>query len=134
MYRPPSWGQHLRIGSGASDAVEMDFSGIEVPPSGKTVETLYAQKDELAGEVVVVRGKVVKFNGPIMDRNWLHLRDGTGEEGTNDLTVTTQATVALGDLVTARGVLSLDQDFGMGFVYAIIMDGAEVTAEPTVAH
>ena len=48
-----------------------------------------------------MRGRVVKFLTQIMGKNWLHLRDGSGDAaaGTNDLTVTTNATVKVGDLV-----------------------------------
>jgi hypothetical protein len=42
-------------------------------------------------EFVVLRGKVVKFNPQIMGKNWLHVRDGSGDANarTNDLTITT---------------------------------------------
>jgi len=35
----------------------------------------------LAGQKVTVRGKVVKANVAIMNKNWLHVRDGSGAEG-----------------------------------------------------
>src|SRR3990172_6409008 len=57
---------------------------------GYTVEELYIKKDQLNGNKVKVRGKVVKFNPNIMGKNWLHLQDGTGTPGTNDITVTTK--------------------------------------------
>ena len=41
-----------------------------------------------------VRGKVVKTNAGIMDKDWVHVRDGSGEDGKNDLTVTTTSTAA----------------------------------------
>jgi len=53
-------------------------------------------------------GTVVKFNGGILDRNWVHLQDGSGSADghDNDLMVTTDATVQVGDVVTASGVLA----------------------------
>jgi predicted small lipoprotein YifL len=76
----------------AIPSAEVDLAGIAKAEGGQTVAEVYAGKDALAGKPVTVRGKVVKLNTGIMGRNWLHVRDGSGTEGTNDLTVTTQST------------------------------------------
>lgn len=120
---------HPTVGTGDVGSESFDFTGIEVPSGGKNVATLYAEKSSLAGKEVVVRGKVVKFTPGVMKKNWIHLRDGTGEEGANDLTVTTNAVVSLGDVVVARGVMNIDKDFGFGYKYEIIVEDAEVTVE-----
>jgi hypothetical protein len=111
------------------DSAKIDFSGIETPAGGKTVADLYSEKGSLSGHAVVVRGKVVKFTPNVMGKNWIHVRDGTGVDGTNDLTVTTNSVVKIGDTVVASGVLALDRDFGFGYVYDIIIEDAEVTVE-----
>jgi hypothetical protein len=64
-----------------------------------------------------------------MGKNWLHLQDGSGSEGTNDLTVTTGTTVKVGDMVLVSGVVSVDRDFGYGYSYEVIIEDAEVTVE-----
>lgn len=111
-------------------AVAVDLSGIEKADGGQTVAEVYAGKDELEGETVVIRGKVVKVNAGIMDRNWLHIRDGSGADGTNDLTITTSnATPAVGDTVVVTGAVGLNRDFGMGYTYPIIVEDAQVTVE-----
>ncbi len=110
-------------------AAEVDLSGIAKAEGGHTVGELFERKAELAGKEVVVRGRVVKFNGGIMGKNWIHLRDGTGAEGANDLTVTTQATAAVGDTVLVRGVAVADKDFGYGYKYALILEDAQVDVE-----
>jgi len=115
---------------GQSDAAaNMDFSGIEVPPGGQNIATLFKKKSELAGKKVTVRGKVVKFTGGVMGKNWIHLRDGSGDAEHNDVTVTTDAVAKIGDTVTATGELLLDQDFGYGYSYDILIDSAEVAVE-----
>ena len=43
--------------------------------------------------------------------------------------VTTQAEPKVGDIVLATGTLSLDKDFGQGYVYEIILEDAEVKVE-----
>jgi hypothetical protein len=93
------------------------------------VEALWARRATLGGKSVVVRGKVVKFLAGIMGRNWAHLQDGTGssKDGTHDITITTEATLAPGDVVTATGTLAVDKDFGAGYKYGAIVEGATIT-------
>ena len=95
-------------------------------PGGKTVAAVWAAKDDLKGKTVVVRGKVVKLNNGIMGRNWIHLRDGSGANGTNDLLVTTQDVAKLGDTVTATGTIATKQDFGAGYAYEVMVENATV--------
>jgi predicted small lipoprotein YifL len=109
---------------------EVDLSGIAKAEGGKTVAEVFAEKGSLAGKPVTVRGKVVKVNRGIMGKNWLHVRDGSGAEGTNDLTVTTAGELpALGATVVVTGPVTLDKDFGMGYQYAVILEDAEVKVE-----
>jgi hypothetical protein len=100
-------------------------------PGGLTIADIWAQRKALAGKPVVVRGKVVKVNNGIMDRNWLHVQDGSGTaaDRTNDLTITTAAEVKLGDIVTLSGVLAIGKDFGAGYAYDAILEGAKVTGK-----
>lgn len=114
---------------GDTDVASMDFSDIEMPAGATRIADLYDDRSNLAYKEVVVHGKVVKFTPGVMNANWIHLRDGSGGEGTNDLTITTQATVAVGDVVTAKGVLGIDKDFGFGYAYDILIEDATVTVE-----
>ena len=106
-----------------------DFAGIEVPSGGYSIASIYADKDALAGKDVTVRGKVVKFTAGVMDRNWIHIQDGSGADDAGDLTITTNAMVDVGDIVLARGALAIDKDFGFGYVYEVIVEEARVTIE-----
>ncbi len=96
---------------------------------GQTVEELFKDQKKLSGKEVAVRGQVVKVSLGIMGKNWLHLQDGSGSAGTNDLTVTTSAEAAVGDVVVARGKLSTAKDFGHGYKYEVILDDAKVSKE-----
>jgi hypothetical protein len=102
---------------------------IEPTAGGKTVADIFASKDALAGKPVVVRGKVVKVNNGIMGRNWVHLQDGTGAAGSNDLMVTTSATVARGDVVVVRGNVVTNKDFGAGYSYAVLVEDATIQSK-----
>ena len=115
----------------AKPSAEVDLAGIVKPEGGLTVAEVFAQKDTLGGKSVIVLGKVVKLNTGIMDKDWLHVRDGSGADGTNDLTVTTTSKPLpkLGDIVTVTGPVTLNKDFGMGYQYPVILEGAEVKVE-----
>jgi len=93
----------------------------------KTVEALYQEKASLSGHHVQLRGKIVKVNNAIMNRNFLHLRDGTGKEGSNDLTITSQDTAEVGDEVVVSGTITVDKDFGAGYTYPILLEQASVS-------
>lgn len=102
---------------------------IKKAANGNTVEEIFATKQKLAGKKVTVRGQVVKFAAGIMGKNWLHIQDGTGKAGTNDLTITTSSTAKNGDMVLVSGVLAVDKDFGHGYKYDVIIEDANVKVE-----
>ena len=93
-----------------------------------TVSEAYEKAAKLDKKTVVVRGKVVKVSKGIMGKNWVHLRDGSGDpaKGTNNLVVTTQDVPIVGDVVTAKGTLYKDKDFGAGYKYQVIVEEASV--------
>lgn len=93
----------------------------------KTVEQVFLQKDQLAGKSVQLSGKVVKVNNGIMRRNFLHLQDGSGKEGTNDIILTSTSTAAVGDQISVTGVVTLNRDFGMGYSYPVLVEEAQIT-------
>jgi hypothetical protein len=96
---------------------------------GRTIAEIWAQRAQLQGKPVALRGQVVKFNGSIMGKNWLHLQDGTGtQEASNfDLTVTTADEAKVGDMVVVRGVVQVDKDVGAGYSYPVLIEDAKVT-------
>jgi hypothetical protein len=108
---------------------DQHVDGVAKAAGGYKVGEIYAKGGELAGKAVKVRGRVVKFTPSIMGTNWMHIQDGSGEGATVDLTVTTDAVVAVGDLVVAEGVLAVNKDFGAGYKYAAIIEKASVTKE-----
>ena len=93
---------------------------------GVSVAQLFSNKENFAGKKVVVKGKVTKFNGEIMGRNWIHIQDGTEHNGQFDLTITSQQEVKTGDVITFEGVISLNKDFGSGYRYDLILEDAIV--------
>ena len=101
---------------------------VQAAPGGMTVASVWANRKSLAGKTVTVRGKVVKFNGGIMGRNWIHIQDGTGAaaDGTHDLLVTSDAAATVGDVITVTGTVAIDKDFTAGYAYAVLIENAKI--------
>ena len=99
-----------------------EINAVKKISGGKSIAEIRASKDDFAGKTIRVRGIVTKYNGGIMDRNWLHLRDAsTGLDG-EDLVVTTQSEFKVGDIVELEGTLVLDKNFGFGYQYAVLLE------------
>jgi hypothetical protein len=130
------WEQPIGSGGGSAlDAATARIKGGESIPNLEVgqidpaegaikLSELFSNKEKYSGQMVKVTGKVVKVNPMIMNRNWLHIQDGS-REGL-DLTVTTTESVPLGAVVSLEGTIALDKDFGAGYRYDVIMEGAVV--------
>lgn len=97
---------------------------VEPAKGGVTVAELYANKTKYSGMKVKIRGSVVKVNNGILGRNWVHVQDGTNNDGDFDLTITTTETVLVNDITTFEGVLALEKDFTAGYFYPLIVEDA----------
>jgi hypothetical protein len=100
-------------------------------PNGFRVAEVFAKKQDLRDRKVAVRGEVTKVNANIMGKTWIHIQDGTGDpqEKTNDLAVTSQNTPAMGDTVLVEGIVRTDKNYGMGYVFSVILEDAIVTKQ-----
>ncbi|NOY94801.1 MAG: DNA-binding protein [Chlorobi bacterium] len=96
---------------------------------GLTIAGLYSKRDSYAGKIITLSAEVVKVNNGIMGKNWIHVQDGSGDFDSKnfDLTVTTKDTVKVGDKVTVTGKLALNKDFGVGYVYKVIVEDAKIS-------
>ncbi len=94
-----------------------------------TIGNLYEKKDDYAGKLVTVTGKVTKVNIGIMGRNWVHIQDGTSDGENFDLTITTDDEPVMGTIVTYSGTLGIDKDFGYGYYYPILVENAQPIKE-----
>ena len=92
--------------------------------NARTVAEVIKNAAALNSQTIVLHGKIVKYNPGIMGKNWLHLQDGSGVAGSNDILVTTQEEAKLGDVVTVSGLVRINQDFGAGYVYKVLIEQA----------
>ncbi len=86
------------------------------------ISEIVADPQKYQGKLTKITGKCVKVNPMIMNRNWVHIQDGSGDN--YDLTVTTQEEILMGTVVSLEGVIALQKDFGAGYRYDIIMEDA----------
>jgi len=116
---------HAGIGKAAVDAGDVNVAKA-TGPDARTVAEVVGKRADLKDKTVVVRGKVVKFTPGVMDKNWIHLRDGTGSaaDGTNDVVVTTKDETQIGAIVLVKGVVHTDKDLGSGYSYKVLIEEA----------
>jgi hypothetical protein len=126
---PPPMAIGHGMGSGAAPSqTPVKVDPIAPPAGGTSIADVWANRAPLTGKMVTVSGKVVKFNGGILGRNWLHVQDGSGKaaDGTNDLTITTDAMSKVGDVITVTGTVAVNKDFGAGYAYKVMLEGARL--------
>ena len=129
IYDNPDLGQ--KDGGGMPDdefhtkkeAVQSDIN-IDSEEGITRITNLYKKKDEFDAREVVVKGMVTKINLDIMNKNWIHIQDGTADGGNFDLTITTLDKVKVGEIVQFKGKVSVDKDFGHGYKYDLILEDA----------
>lgn len=114
------------ISTGSKILLEKKEIKIEHQKNDITIASLFENKTKYDGKSIQLKGEVVKFSTGIMDKNWIHFQDGTSYSENFDLTVTTSQVVNVGDIITIKGRISLDKDFGYGYFYDVIMEDAEI--------
>jgi hypothetical protein len=115
----------------SADTIEVGKVEKARGPLGRSIAEVHAEADHLAGRSVRVRGVVVKVVSGVLGRNFLRVRDGSGEreQKTHELSVTTEASPEAGATVLLEGTVAKDRDFGSGYRYAVIVEGARLVSE-----
>jgi len=85
-----------------------------------TIAEIVANPQKFEGKTVQLTGKCIKINPNIMDRNWIHLQDGSKDDF--DLVVTSNTFIPEGKIITIRALVSVNRDFGAGYRYDLILE------------
>ncbi len=109
---------------GSMVKIEKSDVSVEAIAGAITIAELYANPGKYEDKIIRVSGEVTKFNPAIMERNWVHIQDGTEHDGKYDLTVTSVEVFEVGSTVTVDGILKLNLDFGYGYSYEILLEQA----------
>lgn len=109
-------------GGAPSTPVNIDLSKVK---NAISLGALFKNKDKYKNQTITVAGTCTKANYGIMDRNWIHISDGSKDDSNQiDLTITTKERIQVGSKVALKGKITLDKDFGAGYRYSIIMEDA----------
>ena len=94
----------------------------------RTVEEVVTGRTALKDKTVTIRGQVVKVTTGVLNKNWVHLQDGSGSsaKGTHDILVTTTDAAAVGDVIVASGTVRTDVTIGPGYAYEVLVEGAKL--------
>lgn len=99
---------------------------IDKVAGGISIAELYANKTKYEGKTVKIKGQVTKFSPEIMEKNWIHMQDGTESNGKFDLTITTKETVKVGDIIIIEGKIALNKDLGYSYFYEVLLEEAKI--------
>ena len=80
---------------------------IDPAEGGISIATLFANRETYKDKTVKIKGQVTKINMSIMGKNWIHIQDGTDDDGNFDLTITTSQVAEVGNVVTFEGKITL---------------------------
>lgn len=129
---PPSKRNDKSASGGSKAAASAKDAKISVTrakgANAYTVKEIFEKSAKLNKKKVVISGKVVKVSAGIMDKNWIHIQDGTGSQAkkNHNLVCTSKDLPDVGDVVTVSGVLAKDRDFGGGYKYNAIVENASI--------
>lgn len=118
-------GQMPKAKDEVEETVEVEKAAGE---NAYSIAELYEQRKALAGQKVVVRGKVFKVS-KFMGATWVRIKDGSGsrKKGNNKLVViTSQEDAVEGDVLTASGVLVVDKNVA-GLSYEVVVEQGILT-------
>ncbi|REE81924.1 SH3 domain-containing protein [Lutibacter oceani] len=99
--------------------IKTTVNKIEVEGSMKISELVKNAKN-LEGKTVQISGVCVKSNANIMNRNWIHLKDGSKDDF--DLVITSDTFIPEDAIITLKATVSLNKDFGAGYKYDLILE------------
>ncbi len=84
------------------------------------ISELVGNPKKFEGQIIQITGECVKVNAGIMNRNWIHIKDGSQDD--YDLIITSDIFVAEGTNITMKVLVSLNMDYGAGYKYDLILE------------
>jgi len=107
------------------ETVQQDIK-IEPSKNGKSIADILKNPKLYEGKKVIVKGKVTKYTGGVMGKNWVHIQDGTKYNGKFEIVITTTAELKEGDNAEFEGPITLNKDLGFGYFFEVLMEDAKL--------
>jgi hypothetical protein len=105
------------------NAVKTISKKIEVKGSMKISELVKNPK-KFEGKTIQISGVCVKVNANIMNKNWIHLKDGSQDD--YDLVITSDTFIEEGSIITLKATVTLNKDYGAGYKYDLILENGTI--------
>jgi hypothetical protein len=100
--------------------IEMHTEKVVHRQGSMKISELVKNPKKYEGQTIQIDGVCTKINAGIMDRNWIHIKDGSKDDF--DLVITSDAFIPEGALFTIKAVVVLNKDFGAGYKYDLILE------------
>ena len=124
---PANHGGEQNNSSTPSFVIEQNNDTQKIEKEGSIkISELVKNKEKYNGKEVQISGRCTKINPNIMNRNWIHLKDGSMDDF--DLVITSDLAVPEGHIVTMKGTVVLDKDFGAGYKYDLIIENGKIVS------
>ena len=107
-----------------SDSIVQGPIDVQPLEGGMTIASIFAEHEQIEGQEVSLRAKVIKFSPKVLGKNWITLQDGTGTAPDDKLVVTSSESVEIGDEVVVRGKIKSNVDIGAGYSYKVLLETA----------
>jgi hypothetical protein len=117
----------LHNNMGASAVAVTEPVVVEKLEGGMSIAEIIAAHEQMEGQEVSLRARVIKFSENILGMNWITLQDGTGTAPDNKLVVTSSEVAVVGDEVVVKGLVKNNVDIGAGYTYKVLLEEASFT-------
>ncbi len=98
-----------------STILTLSLSGSEIQKL--TVKEVFKEYKNLLGKTIKVDGNVTKIMKHVLNKSWIHIKDGTKLDEKRDelkfITMPDIPTPPVNSQVTAKGVVDFDKTFGL---------------------
>jgi hypothetical protein len=124
---PPATDPHANLTAQAKAnpaPVAPQVVAVQALEGGMTIAAIFAEHEQIEGQEVSLRAKVMKFSPNVLSKNWVTLQDGTGTAPDDKLVVTSSETVEIGDEVIVKGKVKSNVDIGAGYAYKVLLEEA----------
>lgn len=100
--------------------IEMHTERVVRREGSMKIAELINNPKKYEGQTIQLDGVCAKINAGIMNRNWIHIKDGSKDDF--DLVITSDVFVPEGNPFTMKAVVVLNKDFGAGYKYDLILE------------
>ncbi|MDD7886116.1 hypothetical protein [Flavivirga sp. 57AJ16] len=77
-----------------------------------------------SGKTIQLNRICTKINAGIMNRNWIHLKDGSKDDF--DLVITSDTFIPEGSSLTIKTLVTLDKNFGASYKYDLRLENGVI--------